>query len=396
MFATGPLSAVRHAMWGSLMLAGIAWLAIGWSVLRLEPADIVTAAGLVVLFGALTETLRACAGARTWWMNAAMSLLFTVTGVLLLTAQTSSYTAPAALVGWYLMVRGAVDVAVAMMTRETDKVWGLIMVVGVLEALLGFVSAAPLTRTADLVVSVVGGLGLLRGVADLVTGLRLREVRAARATVLDLPPERAEGLTGYTAGMVDFDAAPPRASATARHRAASRAASPLLPAAPPDAMWPHGPSEHGLGGAGGGPAATAEAGITAAGGMAAAGYVAASGDMPEAGPMIVPSPEASPASPSAASHSPASHVPAAATTWNAATGPDAVGATAAATTGSGDEFHQEVLRTTADLDAMLALAGVTGAAVGHQYEHEDLPEVPDTPEGVDSPAESTGKPHPAA
>jgi uncharacterized membrane protein HdeD (DUF308 family) len=346
-------------MWGTLMLAGVAWLAIGWSVLRLEPADVVTATGLVVLFGALTEALRACAGARTWWMNAAMCLLFTATGVVLLTAQTSSYTTPAALVGWYLMVRGAVDVAVAPMTRETDKVWGLIMVVGVLEALLGFVSAGPLTRTADLVVSVVGGLGLLRGVADLVTGLRLREVRAARATILELPPERAEGLSGYTAGMVDFDTAPPRPSAKPRHRATSRPAT-----SGSDVMWPDGPGEHALGAAGGGPAAVAEPGIAAAGGMAAAGYVASGGDTPDAGPMIVP---------------------ASADGTAAATGSEAP---------EGDEFHQEVLRTTADLDAMLALAGVTGAAVGHHYDDEDLPEVPDTPEGVDSPAESTSKTHP--
>jgi uncharacterized membrane protein HdeD (DUF308 family) len=414
MFATGPLSAVRHAMWGSLMLAGVAWLAIGWSVLRLDPADIVTAAGLVVLFGALTEALRACAGARTWWMNAAMSLLFTVTGVVLLTAPASSYTTPAALVGWYLMVRGAVDVAVAMLTRETDKVWGLIMVVGVLEAGLGFVAAGPLTRTADLVATVVGGLGVLRGVADLVTGLRLREVRAARATVLDLPPERAEGLSGYSAGMADFDTAPPRSPAKPRHRAASRPSSapgsplpsaqhpsaqhpsapgpqhpsapgPLLPSAPADAMWPHGPDEHALGAAGGAPAAAAEPGIAAAGGMAAAGYVAASGDSPEPAPMITPSP--------AAGFSTAAGLSATGPSFSAATNPDAVGTTAAA--GAPDEFHQEVLRTTADLDTMLALAGVTGAAVGHHYEDEDLPKAPDTPEGVDSPAESTSKPHPA-
>ena len=79
------------------------------------------------------------------------------------------------------MVRGAVDVAVAMLTRDSDRVWGLLMVVGVLEAGLGFFAASPLSRSADLVVVVLGGLGLLRAVADLVTALRLREVAAPRA-----------------------------------------------------------------------------------------------------------------------------------------------------------------------------------------------------------------------
>ena len=218
MLSTGssPLAAVqssmRGGMWGWLMFAGVAWLAVSWSVLRLEPADVVHVAGPVVLFGALTEALRACAGARTWWMNAGMAVLFAVTGCVLLAEQSSSYTTPAALIGWYLMVRGAVDVAVAVMTRESDRIWGLILVVGVLETGLGFFAASPLSRTADLVVTVLGGLGLLRAVADLVTGLRLREVRAQRAGVLELSEERAAGLTGYTAGIDDYEAAPRRPS----------------------------------------------------------------------------------------------------------------------------------------------------------------------------------------
>jgi hypothetical protein len=94
-------------------------------------------------------------------------------------------------------------------------------------------------------------------------------------------------------------------------------------------MWPSGPTAGTV--PGGGTAADAVAGgVTAAGGMAAAGYVAADGPGPAT-----------------------------------------------------DAFHQEVLRTTADLDAMLALAGVTGAGVGAHFDDYDMPEVPDTPEGVD-------------
>src|SRR4051794_31889609 len=140
-----PLTVVRENMWGFLLFAGVAWLAISWSVLRLEPTDIVRVAGPVVLFGALTEAVRALAGTRTWWLNAGLAALFTATGVVLLTAGDSSFTTPAALIGWYLMVRGAADVAVSMMTRETDRIWGLLMVVGALETGLGFFAASPLS-----------------------------------------------------------------------------------------------------------------------------------------------------------------------------------------------------------------------------------------------------------
>jgi hypothetical protein len=49
-------------------------------------------------------------------------------------------------------------------------------------------------------------------------------------------------------------------------------------------------------------------------------------------------------------------------------------------------FHEEVVRTTADLDAMLALAGVTGAAVpgaAAQAAADEHIEVPDTAEGAE-------------
>ncbi|MEV6488498.1 hypothetical protein AB0M20_07675 [Actinoplanes sp. NPDC051633] len=384
MLSTGssPLAAVqssmRGGMWGWLMFAGVAWLAVSWSVLRLEPADVVHVAGPVVLFGALTEALRACAGARTWWMNAGMAVLFAVTGCVLLAEQSSSYTTPAALVGWYLMVRGAVDVAVAVMTRGSDRIWGLILVVGVLETGLGFFAASPLSRTADLVVTVLGGLGLLRAVADLVTGLRLREVRAQRANVLELSEERAAGLTGYTAGIDDYEAAPPKAKP--RHRAA-KPVSRVETAGQP--MWPSGPSVPAAGAAGGGPAAVAEPGLAAAGGMAAAGYTAGGGTAAEQpGPIIVPG-----TSEGSGGDLTFSGGPVFSGSYTTATGtPETSGPVAGA-----DSFHDEVLRTTADLDAMLALAGVTGAAVGAHFDDENLPAAPDTPEGVEETADEQAR-----
>jgi hypothetical protein len=51
---SSPLAAMREGIWGLMLFAAASWLAIGWTVLRLEPSDVVTMAGAVVLFGALT------------------------------------------------------------------------------------------------------------------------------------------------------------------------------------------------------------------------------------------------------------------------------------------------------------------------------------------------------
>ena len=213
---SSPLTVVRTSMWGFLMFAGAAWLAVAWSVLRLEPSDVAAVAGPMILFGAACEMVRALAGTRTWWLNAGLAVLFTGTGVVMLTSADSTFTTPSALIGWYLMVRGAVDVSVGIMTRGTDRVWSLIVTVGVLETGLGFFSAGPFARAAQLVIVVLGGLGVLRAVTDLVTALRLREVAGTHKDVLELPPARADGLTGYSAGVADFENEPTR---RARHRA---------------------------------------------------------------------------------------------------------------------------------------------------------------------------------
>lgn len=291
---SAPLTVKRGSMWGFLMFAGAAWLVIGWAVLRLEPADVTAVAGPVVLFGAVCEMLRALAGTRTWWLNAGLAALFAATGLVLLAGVDSTLTAPASLVGWYLMVRGAVDVAVGIMTRGSDRVWSLLVTVGVLETGLGFFSAGPFARAAESVMVVLGGLGVLRAVADLVTALRLREVAGPRKDVLELPPERAAGVAGYAAGLADTENAP-------RERVARHRARPESPAS-----------------------------------SALASPVPASG--------------------------PASSV--------------------AAASPAGETFHDRVVRTTADLDAMLAQAGIMGARTGAAHRMPEMPVIPDNAAGM--------------
>jgi uncharacterized membrane protein HdeD (DUF308 family) len=264
LWSGSSMTVMRDSMWGFLMFAGVAWLAIAWSVLRLGPAEVAGVAGPMVLFGALCEAVRALAGTRTWWLNAGLGLLFAVTGGIMLADQDVTYATPASLVGWYLMVRGAMDVAVSTMNRGTDRTWGLMLTLGVGQAALGFYAAGPPARSADPLILLLGALGVMRAVAELVTALRLREVSSARHEVLHLPPEREAGVAGYAAGRTVVEGQPARA----RHRA-------------------------------------------------------------EAGPKT---------------------------------------------------FHDEVVRTTKDLDTMIAQAGLTGTGTSRVPDH--LPPVPDTPEGA--------------
>jgi hypothetical protein len=260
---------VRDSVWGLLLFAGAAWLAVGWCVLRLAPADVVAAATAVLFFGALCEVVRALVGMSTWWLNAGMAVLFAATGVVVLVDRGEVYTTPLSLVAWFLLVRGALDVAVSVMNRGVDRTWGLVMTLGLVQAGLGFYASTPQARAVDPVILTLGALSVLRGLADLTTSLRLREVAHAQHDVLALPPERHAGMTGYGAGRADYEEgreSPRAAVREARHRAGS--------------------------------------------------------------------------------------------------------------------FHDEVVRTTADLDTMIKKAGVTGTGAAQHRVPDDLPSAPDTAEGV--------------
>ncbi|WP_306216396.1 hypothetical protein, partial [Actinoplanes sp. RD1] len=343
---SSPLTVVREGLWGFLLFAGVTWLAVSWSVLRLEPADLARVAGPVILFGALTEAVRALALTRTWGLNAGMAVVFAATGGLLVADGTSSWATPGALVGWFLMVRGAADLAIGMLSRESDRIWGLYAVLGVVEAGVGFYGAGPFGRTAEIVLVVLAGAALLRGIADLVAALRLREASAAARAerLLELPAERAVGVAGYAAGLMDFEEAPAPALG-ARHRAAVPRSS----------------------AAGMADLASPVAGTAAAVGAAGPGVPSVSGGQGgafDAG---------------AAMHGGA---------FGAGTGP-VMSARAVGGGGGAGSFHDEVLRTTADLDAMLARRGVTGSAgpggSAQAAERAAQVRVPDTAEGVELP-----------
>jgi uncharacterized membrane protein HdeD (DUF308 family) len=389
-----PRTVMRDSMWRFLMFAGVAWLAIAWSVLRLEPENVAGVAGPVILFGALCEGVRALAGTRTWWLNAGMAGLFAVTGVVVLAVGDATFATPAALVGWYLMVRGAVDVSVSTMNRGTDRTWGLLLTLGVAQTGLGFFAAGPLARTVQPVVLVLGGLGVLRAVADLVTALRLREVTGARHDVLKLPPERAAGVAGYAAGLTDYDEQPkpdyephPHAEPQAQAQAQPDR-QPAVPAAPPAPLPPAYDADSWQG-----PATEAapfhphpddegRARHRAEGPAPAEGPILAEGPAPAEGPTLAQTP-GSTATPGHAVTPGWTGTPNRAETpagWTATTGP--VGTPAGWTGTPGRAYHDEVVRATRDLDSTIAQAGVIGTGAAAHRIPDDLPAVPDTVEGA--------------
>ncbi|RZU53022.1 uncharacterized membrane protein HdeD (DUF308 family) [Krasilnikovia cinnamomea] len=407
---SAPRSGVRERVWAVLLVMGVAWLGLSWLVLRAEPSDVGNVAGPVLLFAAASEVVRALAGARTWWLGAALAVLFTVGGVVVWRGVDSSYATTAAVVGGFLMVRGVADVIVATLLRETDRIWGFLLVLGVAEAALGGWTAAPAARSAQTLIAVLAGLALARSVADLIGALQLWE--GPRASLLELSPERAAGVAGFAAGLSAYPESIPQPPS--RHRGVARGSAAGLSAlsAPggsgpglaglelaepgpgwPTAAGPTGADPTGAASTSARPTGAASTGArpTAAGptrdGLTGAGPTGAGPTGPGAPGSW--SAGAEPPWPGQATAGPAAaRQPGAGAAGTRATGTAPVGPAidggVTPVGGRPTSFHDEVLRTTADLDTMLAMAGVTGSATGvaAAAQQVEIPPVPDTPEGV--------------
>ncbi len=299
MSAGGPAPAVTGGraapawVWSALLVVAAVWLAFCWTVLRVEPSDMSRWAGAAVLFGAVSEALRAISGGRMWWLNAGMAALFAATGTVIMMDHDGSLTTPAALVGWYLLVRGAVDIVTAAVSRASDATWGLPAAIGVLEVALGFWASSSFARTADALVMVVGAVALARGIADLTTSLSLRSSTSSLGTAPAARTVQAAGARGYVAGMADFAAAAAAGarSGRARHRAtgtaitsATAASKPERTGASPDADAPVGAE----------PAADLDAMLALAGvSGAAVGSTMQAGGMSGSDPVAATTPSAS-------------------------------------------------------------------------------------------------------
>jgi uncharacterized membrane protein HdeD (DUF308 family) len=176
----------RH--WWLFLIAGVAWLIIGWSILTPDITSLETIsvlAGLVLLFAAANE-LAALFAMRGWrWLHALFAALFFVGGVYALIRPLETFLALAALIGWFLLFSGTFKIVNALALRDVLPLWWVGLVAGIIEVLIGFWAAGYPGRSIYLLVIWVGIMALMRGVTEIVLAFELRKLRDV------LPPDRS-------------------------------------------------------------------------------------------------------------------------------------------------------------------------------------------------------------
>jgi uncharacterized membrane protein HdeD (DUF308 family) len=171
-----------YGPWWLFLITGIAWLIVAMIVLDAEwgsVAAIAVMAGFLFIAAGVNEFFIAGAVASWRWLHILLGVLFIIAGVFAFVRPGTTFLTLAAIIGWYLIFKGFLDIVVSLSIRHVSDLWWLGLVVGIAELLIGFWAAGSPRESLVLLIIWVGASALARGIMEIVLAFRLREFQKA-------------------------------------------------------------------------------------------------------------------------------------------------------------------------------------------------------------------------
>jgi uncharacterized membrane protein HdeD (DUF308 family) len=166
-----------NSLWWVLLVTGSLWVIFALVVFQF---DYTTVSALSILVGTvcvcagLFEGL-AAAATHGWWraLNVGLAVAFVAIGIAAFAHPDNTFKALAAIFAFYLLLRGIVDIVVALLARPAE-LWWTGLVSGAILIALAFWAAGDFGHKAFLLVVWVGASALVHGVLQIVTAFRVR------------------------------------------------------------------------------------------------------------------------------------------------------------------------------------------------------------------------------
>jgi len=166
--------------WWVFAVAGVAWMVLAAIVLRFDVTSVAAVGGLLgvmFLVSAADEAFMAAVRPTWRWAHVMLAIAFGIGAAYCFVSPVEAFWALAAVFGLLLILRGSLDIVGSTMSRITNPVWGLGLVVGILEVLLGFwASQQFFAAQAALVIVWVGFYAVFRGISEIVLAFEVRSV----------------------------------------------------------------------------------------------------------------------------------------------------------------------------------------------------------------------------
>jgi uncharacterized membrane protein HdeD (DUF308 family) len=169
--------------WWLLLITGIAWIVIAVILLRFDYTSVHSISllfGFVALGAGFVE-VAALFMAPGWWklLHIVLAIVFIVTGIVAFIHPGDTFVALAGVFSFFLIFAGTFDIILSISARREIEVWWLQLIGGIIELLLGFWAAGYYGRSAVLLVAWVSAFAIVRGVRDIVSAFRVRELQHA-------------------------------------------------------------------------------------------------------------------------------------------------------------------------------------------------------------------------
>jgi uncharacterized membrane protein HdeD (DUF308 family) len=175
------MSAEAAGWWWVYLLTGIAWMMIGFVVLRLDITSIATFGFLIgglFVMGAVNEAMLGTSSNGGWkFVHYALAVIFIFgAGWAFINPGESVFTL-ASILGFVLFFQGTVTIMVSLGSRGVNPLWGLGLAAGILELLLAFwVSQRYYPARLYVILVWVGFMSLFRGIEHIVLAFSVKKL----------------------------------------------------------------------------------------------------------------------------------------------------------------------------------------------------------------------------
>ncbi len=172
--------------WWLFLITGLAWLLVGVLVLRFNITSVATVGillGVVFLGAAFNEFLASTTVSGGWkWVHVALGVLFVLGSLWGFFRPIETAFALASVLGFLLVLMGAMNIVGAVLSREANPLWWLGLTVGILEILLAmWVSQQYYGARIALILIWVGFMAIFRGITEIVMAFELHHAKKSLA-----------------------------------------------------------------------------------------------------------------------------------------------------------------------------------------------------------------------
>src|SRR5215831_8165590 len=167
--------------WWVFIVTGLIWLWISLVVLRFTESSVTTVGvliGVVFTIAAITEFMVVGVTSGGWKVvHVLLAVIFVLGAIWGYANPKDAFWALAEVLGFILVIYGAIELTESIMTRDVNPLWWLGLTAGILLILLGFWTGQQLlTVQARLLIFYAGLFALFRGIGQIVTAFQVRHL----------------------------------------------------------------------------------------------------------------------------------------------------------------------------------------------------------------------------